>query len=322
MKCYLGIDTSNYTTSAALVSADGTVLKNVKAPLEVKDGERGLRQSDAVFAHIKNLPLVMEELGNTVEADIAGIGYSAYPRDASGSYMPCFLAGEAVAKSVAAICGVPCRGFSHQAGHIAAAYYTCGMAVEPFPAEGFLAFHISGGTTELLNVTRGFQISKIGGTTDLNAGQVIDRVGVKLGLKFPCGAELQKLALSYDEKISGIKPAVRGTDCNLSGLENAAYKIIDCSENGGNAGHAARYVVEYIKLTLEEMLLNAMDSGKTTVLFVGGVMSNTIIKKYFTEKYNTSGTAKIYFTSPEYSSDNAVGAAFLARDADRDFVGN
>jgi len=288
VKYFLGIDTSNYTTSAAVCNENGEVIKNIRMPLKVNDGEHGLRQNDAVFGHIKNLPQVMEQIGKT---DVTAIGYSAYPRDVGGSYMPCFLAGEAVACSNANINGIPLYKFSHQAGHIAAAKYSSKM-----DAEKFIAFHVSGGTTEVLHV-EGDIITKLGGTLDLNAGQVIDRVGVKLGLKFPCGAELEKLAGNYDIKVN---VCVNGCDCNLSGLENKVTELTD-------TGYIAAYVIEFIKITLDKMTYNALLKHNLPVLYAGGVMSNQIIKNYLSNKYES------YFALPEFSADNAAGIAILCK---------
>ena len=195
---FVGIDTSNYTTSCALCDGEGKVIANIKKMLPVKDGERGLRQSDALFAHTKNLPECMEALGEVIKkemydgARVVAVGYSATPRDIEGSYMPCFLAGVAAAKSFcASIPNVKSYALSHQCGHIRAAIYSSGY--DHSDGKPFGAFHVSGGTTECLLVKRedgGFKADLIGGTLDLNAGQVIDRIGVKIGLSFPAGPHM------------------------------------------------------------------------------------------------------------------------------------
>ena len=198
---FLGIDTSNYTTSVALCDIDGNVILNLKKLLAVKMGERGLRQSDALFSHTKNLPLIMSELKDFLDsgyrdAKVLAVGCSATPRDAEGSYMPCFLSGVAAAETASAVLGCDKYLFSHQNGHVMAALYSSGMT-ELLEKEGsFAAFQVSGGTTELLLVTPGrdsFKIEQIGGTQDMNAGQAIDRTGVLMGLSFPCGKEMETL---------------------------------------------------------------------------------------------------------------------------------
>jgi len=187
----LAFDTSNYTTSAAVLKGGfetgRTGLVQSRLLLPVKEGEKGLRQSDAVFLHTRQLPEVIEKLG--VISQIGAIGYSAAPRDCDGSYMPCFKVGEAMARSMASVLGVPCHAFSHQSGHIAAA--VSGLCMLSLLSEEFYAFHLSGGTLECVLVrpdkNKIITCEIIGGTADISAGQAIDRVGVMLGLKFPCG---------------------------------------------------------------------------------------------------------------------------------------
>ena len=140
----LGIDTSNYTTSAAIYNGK-EVIQN-KLLLPVKEGEKGLRQSDAVFHHTVRLYPVFEQLLAQCEGEIAAVGVSEKPRDAQGSYMPCFLVGVNTAHCIAASLRKPVHGFSHQAGHIAAALYSVGRL--DLISQKFIAFHVSGGTTD------------------------------------------------------------------------------------------------------------------------------------------------------------------------------
>lgn len=298
---YLGIDTSNYTTSAAVVSDDGTLIADSRLPVKVASGGRGIRQSDAVFAHVKNLPDVMAGIGD-ISTSLAAVGVSYAPRDVEGSYMPCFLSGVAAAKSISSVAGLPCLQFSHQAGHIAAAVCTAGK--EELLNEKFIAFHVSGGTTDLLLVDD-LKITQIGGTLDLNAGQAIDRVGVMLGLEFPCGKELEKISAPLDS----VKPmsCVKGMQCNLSGLENRAADMLKKGE-----GHdtIAAFTLGSVLATLDKMCENAIkEYGKLPVVFAGGVTANKYIKNALEEKYNA------IFTAPDYSRDNAVGIAYLTRKA-------
>ena len=119
----LGFDTSNYTTSIAVY--DGVQGQNSSRLLDVRPGELGLRQSDALFAHVKRLPELADALFASVEhGSIDAIGVSTRPRAVEGSYMPCFLAGVATAQTMASALGVPCYAFSHQQGHIAAALWS------------------------------------------------------------------------------------------------------------------------------------------------------------------------------------------------------
>lgn len=304
MSVCLGIDTSNYTTSAAIYDSVTKTVLHRKKLLPVKTGEKGLRQSDAVFHHTVALPLMIEELFEDYSADISAVGVSARPRDAEGSYMPCFLAGASAARSIAAVGKIPLYNFSHQAGHIAAALYSAGKL--SLLRESFIAFHVSGGTTEVLLVKpdkeKIFQIEIIGKTLDLNAGQVIDRVGVMLGLPFPSGAKLDILA-GQSKKSIKIKPYVADGNCSLSGLEN---KCISMFSSGESAEDISRYCIEFIAAALEDMAQAAIQKyGPLPLLFSGGVMANSIIRQRFTEKFGAA------FAEPEFSSDNAAGIALL-----------
>lgn len=306
--CFVGIDTSNYTTSAALCDADGRVTANIKRPLPVPDGGCGLRQSDAVFAHVKNLPAVMEELKEALDGRIpAAVGVSLRPRDAEGSYMPCFLAGESAAAAFAAAAGIPVFGFSHQSGHIMAAAYSSG-GLDRLLGEPFCAFHVSGGTTEIIRVlpqSGGFGVTLLGGTRDLCAGQAIDRAGVAMGLKFPCGPRLEELARENTLKIPKPKICVDGLECNLSGLENLAAKLYGES---GDVGLTAAYVIAFVGATLSALCRNLRERFPgEPVLFAGGVMSNNIIKDMI------GRDGGIYYSEPAYSADNAAGIALLCR---------
>ena len=304
--CYIGFDTSNYTTSAAACTADGRVIANCKVPLPVAKGQRGLRQSDAVFAHVKNLPTVCRELAATIEGYTpVAVGVSATPRDAEGSYMPCFLAGKAAAHAFAADRALPVYECSHQNGHIMAAAYSSGHAEQLFSAP-FFSFHVSGGTTELLLVTPtedGFSVMLVGETDDINAGQAIDRVGVAMGLAFPCGKAMEALATAYEGKILRHPVTVRDGRCSLSGAENIARKLY-CET--GDAKAAAAFVFDFVARTLVAMGEHAIATyGTHPVLFAGGVMSNVWMRDLLRKHFDA------YFSEPAFSADNAAGVALL-----------
>ena len=305
MSFFLGIDTSNYTTSTAVFDSNTGKFFQQKKLLPVKPGELGLRQSDAVFHHTAQLHLLFSELVKDIDSkDIAAIGASSRPRPVDGSYMPCFTVGENTAKILSSALKVPLYTFSHQEGHIAAALYD--SKSENLFTEKFLAFHVSGGTTEAV-IAKGngyrFSLDLAAKSLDLNAGQAIDRVGLMLGLRFPCGAELEKLALKNTKKIS-VRPTLKEYDCCLSGLENICRRLL---ENNESKEYIAAYCIEYIRKTLSLMTDKLLlKYGTMPVLYAGGVMSDSIIQNSFKEKYNAA------FAQPSLSSDNAVGIAYLA----------
>ena len=301
----IGIDTSNYTTSLGIVTLEGEVVANLKIPLAVKSGECGLRQSDAVFAHVKNLPNIIKDAEKYVSCGkIAAVGVSSRPRKQQGSYMPCFLSGIVAAQSIASISGGKLYEYSHQCGHIMAALYSSGKM--DLADSQFAAFHVSGGTTEILRVfpdTEGFLVELVGGTEDINAGQAIDRIGVMLGLDFPAGAHLEQLALANTVKIPKKKISVNGLRANLSGLENLACKLYRDTEN---REIVSAFALDFVGRTLYDLRKSYVEAyGDVPFVFAGGVMSNSIIKGMLADN-NT------YFAEPKFSSDNAVGIALLA----------
>ncbi len=328
----LAIDTSNYTTSAACSTPDsgyvsgGFLIRQEKNPLSVKQGERGLRQSDALFAHTVNLPKVIERLLSKMpeDAQIEAIGYSAVPRRIEGSYMPCFLAGEAVARSLSAAMKVPLYAFSHQEGHIAAAAYSAQYDPMTESADGeaalsdpsvflspFLAFHVSGGTTDVLHVVPAngrYEITQLGTSLDLHAGQAIDRIGVMLGLDFPCGPALEALAKQFKGHIESPKVSVIGCDCNLSGLENMAQKLL---RQGTSHEEIAAFTFVFLEKTLKKMTENALKQyPHLPVLYSGGVMSNHYMRRGL-RLLCRSNRSEAYFAAPCFSADNAVGISML-----------
>jgi len=306
-KLYLGIDTSNYTTSLAIVNEGGELIANLKRPLPVKAGECGLRQSDAVFHHTVNMPSLMKEAKDYLRlGELCAIGVSSRPRSVDGSYMPCFLVGVSTAESISATSGVPLQSFSHQDGHIMAALYSSRR--EDLLSAAFGAFHISGGTTELVRVKLSggeFATELFGGTADLNAGQAIDRIGVKLGLDFPAGIALEMLALQNVKKIPKRKISLSNKKINLSGLENMAYKLY---EQTHDKPLVAAFVFDYVGRAISALIESyEAEYGKSSFVFAGGVMSNTIVKGIVSEGGDRA------FAEPELSRDNAVGIAELCR---------
>lgn len=308
MSKFLGIDTSNYTTSVALYDDVTKEVTQKRKLLPVSKGELGLRQSSAVFHHTQQLPTLIEELFSECECstkDIKAIGASFTPRKIEGSYMPCFTVGSSAARILSSTLNIPLFELSHQQGHIASALYSTESL--SLLNKKFLAFHVSGGTTDALLVNSEddgniLPVKLVGETLDLNAGQLVDRVGLSLGLAFPCGKELEKLALNYDGKIK-VKPTVKGKDCCLSGVENICKKALD---NGESREYISALCLKYIEETLYKMTDSIIDEyGEMPIIFAGGVMSNSIIRN------NLLKRLPCVFCEPQYSTDNACGIAVL-----------
>lgn len=307
----LGVDTSNYTTSVALIDIENMTVYQSKMMLPVKNGEVGIRQSDAVFHHTKQLPIVISDLlkkANIIHSDIKAVGVSKSPRLAKDSYMPCFLVGESFANSFSELCKIDLYKTSHQIGHVLAALFSSNKLDLIKNKERFIAFHVSGGTTDcLLCEPRDndvLSVTEIGTSLDLKAGQAIDRIGVKLGLDFPCGAELEKHAL-LSRKSYKTKPAIKGNNCCLSGLQNICEKMLT---DGKKPYDIAKFCLTYISDTIIAMSQIARkDYINASIVFAGGVMSDKILRDEISARLGN-----VYFADPEFSSDNAVGTALFA----------
>jgi N6-L-threonylcarbamoyladenine synthase len=250
----------------------------------------------------------MPELIDKLEIDgtVSAVGFSSAPREVDGSYMPCFLAGRAVANTFAKARNIPVYSFSHQNGHIMAALYSADKL--NMINDRFYAFHVSGGTTDIVlckpcegKIIKTIPVSS---TSDLKAGQAVDRIGVKMGLRFPAGAELEKLALKSDKQFKNKIKLVDGK-CSLSGLQNKCEKMLS---EGETKEDVAKFLLTYIADTVISMTEYAKTQyGNIPVVYAGGVMSNSIIQRLISEKIQGS-----YFAEPQFSCDNAAGVAFLA----------
>ncbi|MEE1230777.1 MAG: O-sialoglycoprotein endopeptidase [Phascolarctobacterium sp.] len=371
-RVYLGIDTSCYTTSVAIIDEAGALLGEARQILSVRPGRCGLQQSEMVFQHTRNLPRLMEEAvgqvigcvktgagsaanGVTVaeEASTAGpsglaglvavgyelaaIGVSGYPRPLEGSYMPAFLAGLSVARSVAAVTGAQLEVISHQENHLEAGLWSAGGP----DVDRFLLLHASGGTTDVLLAERQqngrYRITEVGGSMDLHAGQFVDRIGVALGLQFPTGPALEALAekalartaevsasvseqsvASVSEAGAGAAPmvelpvSVRKLQVSLSGPCTAALRKL---EAGAEPAALALGVEHALAETFARVLRNgAQEYRVRDVLLVGGVGSNNYIRQHVERKLaKLRYPVRLWVPEGRFSCDNATGCAAFAR---------
>lgn len=303
MSVFLGLDTSNYTTSAAIYDTETGEIVQAKKLLPVKPGEKGLRQSDAVFHHTVQLPEVLAELQLPA---LSGIGVSVRPRNTEGSYMPCFLCGEGTAKMLGQALQIPVYQTSHQTGHILAALYAAKKL--DWKNREFLAFHVSGGTTDCIRCTPDpelvLRIAPVSASSDLKAGQAIDRVGLMLGMQFPCGPELERLAMQSDTN-AHMRVTLKDGCCSLSGLQNQCEAM---HRKGAAPAEIARYCLNSVAAVLLAMTKDAIEkNGAVPVLYAGGVLSDQLIQN--TLRQLPLQTA---FAAPVFSSDNAAGTAIFA----------
>ena len=300
----IGIDTSNYTTSIAFFDGEGG--ENCSRLLPVRQGELGLRQSDAVFAHIKSLPELSGRLFSHIQKEdtITAVGVSTRPRAVDGSYMPCFMVGYSHAKLLADALGVPLVEVSHQQGHVAASLWSAGRL--DLMEETHLAWHLSGGTTELLLVEpegRNVKCTRIGGTTDISAGQLIDRTGQLLDLPFPSGKHLDSLSREATGK-DVFRVKCRNSEFSLSGVQNKVQQFhAACADPAETAAYALRCITSAVY----QATVQALEAYPgLSVVFSGGVASNSMLREL---------TAPLHpvFAQPQFSTDNAMGVAVLTK---------
>ena len=317
---YLGIDTSNYKTSIAVADADNNTVFEKSEYLEVPQGSRGLRQSEAFFRHSNRLPEYIEEMSQSVDVSaIRAAGVSSRPRRVEGSYMPCFLAGVNAAREISSVLGIPLHEFSHQEGHAAAIIEsstdTC--------IKKSVLFHLSGGTTEFLVCEpdeNGYRMEICGGTKDISAGQLIDRAGVAMGYPFPSGAYLDDLAEAYyaaNGRVKSCLPRLKTTngEFNLSGTETQVMRMIEASDAEEYPQLAYSIFERIAELLASSAVNSAASAGTDTLYMAGGVSASSFIRKSIAEHLaSLHGTKpEVIFGDPVLSGDNAVGPARLAR---------
>ena len=305
----LGIDTSNYKTSVAVTDRNNNIICDFRRFLKVKRGDRGLRQSDALFQHIKNLPELMQNVRDVFDGSFSAVSYSDRPRPAEGSYMPVFLAGESLGKSLASAMNIPCFSFSHQEGHIEAIKTYSSMS----SMVNFLACHFSGGTCELLNVAAegsGYSIKIIGGTRDISLGQVIDRAGVAMGMEFPAGEEMDRAAIAAAGETSVLTPVkVKDGWFNLSGIDTQIKRIL--SQSSKAEPEFIREIFVRLSDSVSEMLIQgAQMTGINDILMAGGVSSSTFMRDTVTGELEKKHINAV-FDDNNLSQDNVVGTALL-----------
>ena len=306
---YIGVDTSNYTTSVSCVSTEGIVFER-RTMLSVPLGERGLRQSDAVFQHVRNLPPLIQAMMDHVDRSaIVAVAVSAKPIDAEESYMPVFLAGKLAATTIASSLGVPLYETTHQAGHVRAAMLGQEEKISENP---FLAMHLSGGTTDLLLVHKegGLlgKIERIGGSNDLHAGQFVDRVGVALGLSFPSGIPMEALARQAKAREIKLPSSIQELNCSFSGQETQCQRLIATYIDKKEIAFA---VYDCMARTFAKLLNNAfVHTGCKTALLSGGVSGSLLLRELLQDRLK----AELLYAESGLSADNSVGTALLAMD--------
>ena len=308
MNLFLGIDTSCYTTSLCLVDSSYHVVADERIILSVKSGERGLSQSNMVYQHMRNLPVLFERLvPYLANSRICAIGVTNKPRRREDSYMPAFLAGFGYARSLAAVLHIPLYPMSHQENHLMAVLRDIGT----IPEQPFYGLHLSGGTTDMLKsvpVSKGLDITRIGGTSDISAGQFIDRIGVALGFSFPAGMYVDKMAQDVTMCRKAGRVWCQQGELSYSGPESQAQRWI-AKENAEKAT-VCQWTLATVWDGLRRMMDQVLPEG-SQLTAAGGVMSNQYLRQQL-ELYCVQKRIRLHLAPDGYSADNSSGVAFWA----------
>ena len=304
----LGFDTSCYTTSIAAITLNREIILNEKIILKVKKDSKGLRQSEAVFQHVNNMGEISQVINDKLKNyNIVGVCASTKPRPVDNSYMPVFSVGYNFAKLLSSINNCPFYETTHQENHIEASLFNNDLENK----DKFLAVHMSGGTTEILLVEKkdtNYKIEIVGGSLDVSFGQLVDRLGVNLNYKFPCGKYIDENALKCREKIkNGLKTSVKAGYMNLSGIENQINKII----NDYDKEYLSKILLDTLVRSMYKSLIYICEKYELKeVVFGGGVSASKYIRKELNEKLKRENI-KAYFTDGEFATDNGVGCAII-----------
>lgn len=316
IQAVLGIDTSCYLTSCALVDIDGRILADERLKLNVPQGKRGLRQNEAVFQHVKQMPGILRTVFSEVrQFRLNAVCASNQPMHGINSYMPVFTVGASFAAALSESHGIPCFFASHQQGHFAAA-----MNGQQGLREECLAVHLSGGTTQVLHL-KNTEMTLLGDTLDISAGQLLDRLGVMMGYPFPSGASLEVLA-STARSQRRYPAVVKDGSVSFSGVEAEAIK--DLQTKGLNNHQIAVELFDVIARSIEKMISYASKrTDVRNVLITGGVASSSLFRALLVHRLGKRSAAiKPYFCLPEYAGDNAVGVALIGLEQYRNLEGN
>ncbi len=278
----LGMESSCDETSAAIVEmGDGVraIRSNIVASqIDVHRLYGGVVPEIASRAHIEAISRItyqaIAEAGITL-ADVGAVAVTAFP-----GLIGALLVGVNFAKSMAYSRNIPLVAVNHIHGHVAAAYLAH-QDLEP----PFLALVVSGGHTSIYRVTDYTDFEEIGGTRDDAAGEAFDKIGRVIGLPYPGGAALDKLAYEGDPKAILLpSPALAGNtlDFSFSGIKTAALNYLNSMEQKGSeinrADVAASYTDKIVKGIVSKAELALHQTGMKTLVLAGGVAANSHLR--------------------------------------------
>ena len=308
----LGIESSCDETSAAVIEIDDKgrkILSNIVASqIDVHRLYGGVVPEIASRAHIEAISSItyeaLDTAGITID-DVGAIAVTAFP-----GLIGALLVGVNFAKSLAFSRGIPLVAVNHVKAHVAAAYLENEFLEPPF-----LSLVVSGGHTSIYNVSNYTDFEEIGATRDDAAGEAFDKIGRVIGLPYPGGAAMDKLAYEGDPKaITLPTPALLGDnlDFSFSGIKTAALNFINSETQKGNdiprADVAASYTARIVDAIVKKTDLALAKTEAKTLVLAGGVAANSHIRTALTKLCEKRG---VRFITPSLKlcGDNAAMVA-------------
>jgi N6-L-threonylcarbamoyladenine synthase len=308
----LGIETSCDETAAAVVTHAGVVLSNViSSQAQVHAPYGGVVPEVASRRHLELIVPVVEQA--LAEAGVSLGDLDAVAVTEGPGLIGALLVGLSAAKAIAFARGLPLVPVNHLHGHLAALY------LQPEPVEPpFLALLASGGHTLILEVSDHRGYCRIGGTLDDAAGEAFDKGARLLGLGYPGGARLERLAAGGDPAAHAFPTGMLGRpgyDLSFSGLKTSLRYALAGDAAVPRADLAASYQAAIVRALVERTAAAAAETGAATLAVVGGVARNGALREAFAVRCRELGV-RLALVPPELCSDNAAMIASAARYTD------
>ena len=309
----LGIESSCDDTSAAILCND-KILSNVVANQKIHAAYGGVVPELASRAHQQNIvPVVYQaiEKAGISKKQLSAIAFTRGP-----GLMGSLLVGTSFAKSLAFGLNIPLIDVNHMQAHILAHFISEeNHKKPPFP---FLAMTISGGHTQIVKVSNHFEMEVLGETIDDAVGEAYDKSGKVLGLGYPAGPEIDKLAqLGNPKAFRFTKPKVDGLNFSFSGLKTAILYFVQretktnpnfVKDNLNDICASIQYTI--IGILMDKLKLAAKQTGIKHIAIGGGVSANTGIRKALEDAEHKIGWTT-YIPKFEYTTDNAAMIAIV-----------
>tara|TARA_B100001248_G_scaffold136712_1_gene102643 strand:+ start:1434 stop:2441 length:1008 start_codon:yes stop_codon:yes gene_type:complete len=307
----LGIETSCDETSAAVIS-DNKILSNIIANQEVHQKYGGVVPELASRAHQKNIIPVVERALNEANIDKKKLDAVAFTR--GPGLLGSLLVGSSFAKSMSLSLDIPLIEVNHMQAHLLANFIENNNGNKPaFP---FLGVNISGGHTQIILCKNYFEMEIIGETLDDSIGEAFDKCGKLLGLNYPAGSKIDRLAKNGEKKkFKFIIPKVSELDFSFSGLKTNFKRFIEnnISKNKNFIEKEIENICASIQETIAKILLEKIIKGinitnTKTIVFGGGVSANSRIRESCKKELKN---CKLFFPKIEYTTDNAAMIALV-----------